>query len=100
MKVVNWKFNKRRKTCSADRSRQSNTGEPVLNREADMPVFVGELFRAGKLVAHCQVWRDAAGAIHVQDVEPQLPGGRYQLRSSSLIWEVQNIKGEWKEIPT
>ena len=64
-----------------------------------MPVFVGEIFRAGKRVARCQIWRDTAGAICIQDVEPQLPGGRYQLRSSGLTWEVQNTMGEWKEIP-
>jgi hypothetical protein len=63
-----------------------------------MPVFVGQLFRGDKLVACCQVRRDADGALFIQNVEPSLPGGKYELRSNSLTWKVQNVKGEWKEI--
>jgi len=62
-----------------------------------MPVFVGQLFRGDKPVARCQVKCDAEGA-HVQDVDPPLRGGKYELRSTGLTWRVHHAKGDWKEL--
>lgn len=47
-----------------------------------------EIWRNGKLVAHCHVCKDSSGAYYVSGTDEQIPDGDYEIRNGDAVEEV------------